>query len=50
MDTALITSNGLAKLSIAKSRMWYQRLGHPREVAIKSIVKGYVDDSRTCEV
>jgi len=29
--------------------MWHRRLGHPGEAAIKSIVKGYVDDGRTCE-
>jgi len=47
---ALITSNGQAKLSIAESRMWHRRLGHPGEAAIKSIVKGYVDDGCICEV
>ena len=49
-NTALITSNGQRKLSIAESRMWHRRLGHPGEAAIKSSVKGYVDDSRICEV
>jgi len=44
-NTALITSNGQLKLSIAESRMWHRHLGHPGEAAIKSIVKGYVDDS-----
>ena len=48
--TALITSNGQAKLSIAESRMWHRRLGHPGKAAIKSIVKGYVNDGRICEV
>ena len=49
-NTALITSNGQPKLSIAESRMWHRRLGHPGEAAIKSSVKGYVDDGRICEV
>jgi len=48
--TALITSNGQAKLSIAESRMWHRRLGHTGEAAIKSIVKGYIDDGCICEV
>jgi hypothetical protein len=48
--TALIASNGPAKLSIAESRMWHRRLGHPGEAAIKSIVSGYVDDGNVCEV
>jgi hypothetical protein len=48
--TALITSTGPAKLSIAESRMWHRRLGHPGEAAIKSIVSGYVDDGNVCEV
>jgi len=47
---ALITSKGQAKLSIAESRMWHRRLGHPGEAAIKSIVKGYIDDGCICEV
>jgi len=33
--TALITSNGPTTLSIAESRMWHRRLGHPGEAAIK---------------
>jgi len=49
-NTALITSNGQPKLSIAESRMWHRHRGHLGEAAIKSIVKGYVDDGRICEV
>ena len=33
-NTALITLNEQAKLSIAESRIWHQRLGHPGEAAI----------------
>jgi len=49
-NTALITLNGQPKLPIAESRIWHRRLGHPGEVAIKSIVKGYIDDGRICKV
>jgi len=30
--------------------MWHRRLGHPGEEAIKSSVKGYIDNGRICEV
>jgi len=50
INAALITSEGKKKLSIAKSRIWHKRLGHLGEVAIKSIINGYVDDGSTCEV
>ena len=47
---ALVTSNRKERLSIAESRMWHRRLGHPGEAAIKPIVNGYIDDGRICEV
>ena len=46
----LVTSEGKKKLSITKSRIWYKRLGHLGDAAIKSIINGYVDDGSTCEV
>ena len=49
-NTALTTLNGQPKLSIAESRMWHRRLSHPGKEAIKSIVKGYIDDGRICVV
>jgi transposase InsO family protein len=47
---ALISFNRTGKLSIEESKMWHRRLGHLGDAAIKSIINGYVDDGRICEV
>jgi hypothetical protein len=45
-----LTTDAKKKLSIAESRIWYKRLGHLAEAAIKAIINGYVDDGNTCKV